>query len=114
MRKKPDRIVDIPEDLIRELFKLPDRKTYSGLPDYALFALFLHTGIRPSECFQLLPGDFNFKTRTLICFRRMGMCLGKTKIGFTEPVGHSVVITLIQAKRCHDLCLSTSVMVTPT
>lgn len=62
MRRKPDRIVDIPEDVIRELFTLPDRKTYSGLRDYALFALFLDSGMRPSEAFGLVPGDINLKT----------------------------------------------------
>jgi integrase len=63
MRKKSDRIVDIPEEVIRELFTLPDRKTYVGLRDYALFTVFLDTGIRPSECFKLVPGDFNFRTQ---------------------------------------------------
>lgn len=65
MRKKSDRIVDIPEDVMRQLLTLPDRKSYVGLRDYALFTLFLDTGIRPSECFKLVPGDFNFRTRTL-------------------------------------------------
>ena len=62
MRRKPDRITDIPEDVIRELFTLPDKSTYSGSRDYALFALFLDTGLRPHEAFGLVPGDINLKT----------------------------------------------------
>ncbi len=62
MRKKSDRIVEIPKDVIREFLTLPDRKTYVGLRDYAPFTLFVDTGIRPSECFKLPPGDLNFKT----------------------------------------------------
>jgi integrase len=63
MRRKADRIIDIPEDVIRGLFTLPNKNTYVGLRDYALFALFLDTGIRPHEAFELLVSDIDLPAR---------------------------------------------------
>jgi site-specific recombinase XerD len=63
MRRKPDRIVDIPENVISELLTLPNRNTYVGLRDYALFVLFLDTGIRPHEAFALLVTDVDLAAR---------------------------------------------------
>lgn len=90
MRHKPDRIVDIPEDVIRELFTLSDRKTYSGIRDYALFALFLDTGVRPSEAFGLVPGDINLATREV----RVRADLAKTGLPRLLPLSDVTVAAL--------------------
>ena len=63
MRRKPDRVVDIPEDVIRKLLTLPNKDTYVGLRDYALLTLFLDTGIRPNEAFQLLVSDIDLAAK---------------------------------------------------
>lgn len=65
MRRKPDRIVDIPESVIRDLLTLPNRNTYVGLRDYALFVLFLDTGVRPHEAFELLMSDIDLSAREI-------------------------------------------------
>lgn len=60
-KKEEARIVDIPMETVKKLLKLPDQNTYTGLRDYALFLLFLDTGIRPKEALTLLPRDVNLK-----------------------------------------------------
>jgi integrase len=44
---------------IKTLLKQPDRKTFTGIRDYAVIILTLDTGIRPKESLSLLPGDIN-------------------------------------------------------
>ncbi|GGK31670.1 tyrosine recombinase XerD [Caldalkalibacillus thermarum] len=62
-RKTSERIVDIPDETLQQLLRLPDLKTYCGLRDYALILLTLDTGIRPAEAFRLKPADIDIKTR---------------------------------------------------
>lgn len=58
-RKAEPRIVDISEDILKKLLKLPDRSTFAGLRDYALILFTLDTGIRPSEALQLKKENFD-------------------------------------------------------
>jgi site-specific recombinase XerD len=58
-RKAEGRIVNIEESTLIALIQLPNRNTYAGLRDYALFLLFLDCGIRPKEAFTLTEEDFN-------------------------------------------------------
>lgn len=90
MRKKPDRIVDIPEEVLRELFTLPDKRTYVGLRDFALFALFLDTGIRPSEAFGLIPSDIDLSAAQV----RVRPELAKTGLPRVLPVSDVTVKAL--------------------
>ena len=60
-KKTQDRIVDIPENILEKLLKLPDQTTFSGLRDYSLIVFTLDTGIRPKEAFSLKPAHFNFE-----------------------------------------------------
>ncbi|WP_218032419.1 tyrosine-type recombinase/integrase [Paenibacillus humicus] len=53
-RKAEGRIVNLDENIIRELLLAPDTSTYTGLRDHALMLFFLDTGIRPKEAFALL------------------------------------------------------------
>ncbi len=58
-RKTQDRIVDIPEEVLKKLLKLPNKETFCGLRDYTLILLTFDTGIRPSEAFSLFPNHLN-------------------------------------------------------
>lgn len=60
-RKAEGRIVNIDENVIRQLLMLPDTSTYTGLRDQALIMFFLDTGIRPKEAFAFRELDFNIK-----------------------------------------------------
>lgn len=64
-RKDEGRIVNIDEDTLRALIELPDRNTFAGLRDYALFLTFLDCGIRPKEAFGLTEPDFNYRAGEL-------------------------------------------------
>lgn len=60
-RKAQPRIVNIPEDVLQSLLKLPDQTSFAGLRDYTLILLTLDTGIRPKEAFNLKPQDIDLK-----------------------------------------------------
>lgn len=65
-RKAESRIVNLDENVIRELLLIPDRNTYTGLRDHTLMLFFLDTGIRPKEAFALLKADFSINTLEVI------------------------------------------------
>ena len=58
-RKDEGRARNVSQDVLIELLKLPDKKTFAGLRDYCLILLTLDTGIRPQEALSLLPKDIN-------------------------------------------------------
>ncbi|BAF59572.1 MAG: site-specific integrase [Pelotomaculum sp.] len=58
-RKDEGKAREIPEDTLKNLLALPDRRTYAGIRDYALILLQVDTGIRPGEALNLKPSDFN-------------------------------------------------------
>ncbi len=58
-RKDEGRARNVSQEVLIELLKLPDKKTFAGLRDYCLILLTLDTGIRPQEALSLLPGDIN-------------------------------------------------------
>lgn len=60
-RKEQARIVELPEETLRQLLALPNQKTFAGLRDYALIFFTLDTGIRPSEALALTKTDFDFR-----------------------------------------------------
>lgn len=60
-RKESARIVNIPIEKLKKLLAIPDRSTYTGTRDYAMFLLAFDTGIRPKEMLTLLPSDLNLK-----------------------------------------------------
>ncbi|SFJ54488.1 hypothetical protein SAMN02799624_04935 [Paenibacillus sp. UNC496MF] len=60
-RKAEGRIVNLDENVIRELLMSPDTSTYTGLRDHALMLFLLDTGIRPKEAFALRESDFNIQ-----------------------------------------------------
>jgi site-specific recombinase XerD len=78
-RKAEGRIVNIEEDTLRALIQLPNRTTYAGLRDYALFLTFLDCGIRPKEAFTLTENDFN----KLACEIRIEAAKAKTRMSRT-------------------------------
>jgi integrase len=55
------RVVDVPEDILQRLLKLPDTTTFAGLRDYALILFTLDTGIRPKEATSLKVKNFDLK-----------------------------------------------------
>ena len=82
-RKKAEgRVVNINEQTLIKLLKLPDKTTFSGLRDYSLLLLTLDTGIRPKEAFSLTVEDFN--PRSLEIYIRSEVA--KTRVSRTLPV----------------------------
>lgn len=57
--------MDIPDETLERLLKLPDTRTYAGIRDKALMLLTLDTGIRPSEGHGLLISDVNLEAGTV-------------------------------------------------
>lgn len=64
-RKTSPRIVNIPKEVLSRLLELPDKSTFAGVRDYALFLLHLDTGIRPGEASNLLLSDFDLRAGTI-------------------------------------------------
>jgi len=64
-RKTSPRIVNIPKEVLTRLLELPDKTTFAGVRDYALFLLHLDTGIRPGEASNLLLSDFDMRAGTI-------------------------------------------------
>ncbi len=57
-RRPRGRIVQLEEKEVARLLEQPDKKTFTGLRDYALMLLQVDTGIRPGEALQLMPEDY--------------------------------------------------------
>ncbi|SHF65033.1 Site-specific recombinase XerD [Desulfofundulus australicus DSM 11792] len=81
-RKDEGRVVNLDVETLKQLLTLPDRKTFAGLRDYALFLLTMDTGIRPKEAFSLLLDDFNFKALQVTIRRETA----KTRVSRTLPI----------------------------
>jgi len=81
-KKDEGRVVDTDTDTLQRLLTLPDKKTFAGLRDYALFLLTFDTGIRPKEAFSLLVDDFNFKSLQVTVRRETA----KTRVSRTLPI----------------------------
>lgn len=65
-RRKTDiKFVNVETDILKQILNLPNRKTFTGLRDYALMMLALDVAIRPSEALGLLPENINLKTLTV-------------------------------------------------
>ena len=58
-RRPVGRVVHIETDTLADLLRLPDRRTFTGLRDYALILFSLDCGVRPGESLQLRSGDFD-------------------------------------------------------
>ena len=58
-RRPVGRVVHIETATLADLLRLPDRRTFTGLRDYALMLFSLDCGARPGESLQLRAGDFN-------------------------------------------------------
>lgn len=81
-RKAQERIVDIPEDILEKLLKLPDQTTFTGVRDHALIILCLDIGIRPKEALSLTINDFDLK-RLIVTVPAE---IAKTRIARTLPI----------------------------
>ncbi|MCE5222737.1 tyrosine-type recombinase/integrase [bacterium] len=58
-RKDEGKAYQIPEETIKLLLTLPDKRTFAGLRDFCLLLLTLDTGIRPKEALSILAKDIN-------------------------------------------------------
>lgn len=95
-RKAEGKAVNIPVDTLQKLIKLPNKKTFAGLRDYALILLTLDCGIRPKEAFGLVATDINI-TSLEISIRSEN---AKTRVSRTLP------ISPVTAKALKDLLLA--------
>ncbi|ATY84787.1 integrase [Kyrpidia spormannii] len=91
-RKTDHRIVQLDETIMTKLLQLPDKSTFAGLRDYALFLLTLDTGIRPREAFQLTKDDINLRS----CEVYVRADVSKTKISRTLPISPMTVKAIRQ------------------
>lgn len=81
-KKAEDRIVDIPEDVLKQLLNAPNKKSFVGLRDYTLIVLTLDTGIRPKEAMSLTKEDVCFK-QMLVSVRST---IAKTRVPRSLPI----------------------------
>lgn len=92
IRKDEGRIRPIPEDTLKELIELPDKKTYVGLRDYTLILLSLDTGIRPSEALAIVASDINIKAGELFVRPE----IAKTGVSRTLPISDEVIPSIVK------------------
>jgi len=90
-RKDEGKARNIPQDVLMEFLKLPDKRTFTGLRDYCLILLTLDTGIRPGEALSLLPKDINLFSLEITIRNE----IAKTKVTRTVPIA-SLTATYIQ------------------
>jgi site-specific recombinase XerD len=81
-RKDEGKARNVSQDVLIELLKLPDKKTFAGLRDYCLILLTLDTGIRPQEALSLLPKDINLSGLEVTIRKE----IAKTKTTRTVPI----------------------------
>jgi len=81
-RKDEGKARNIPQDVLMEFLKLPDKRTFTGLRDYCLILLTLDTGIRPGEALSLLPKDINLFSLEITIRNE----IAKTKVTRTVPI----------------------------
>jgi integrase len=60
-RKDPGQARAVPEEVLAALLEACDRRTFTGLRDYALILFQLDTSVRPGEALRLVPADFNLQ-----------------------------------------------------
>lgn len=81
-RKADPRIVEIDNDVVKQLLRLPDRRTFAGLRDYSFLLLTLDTGLRPHEAASLRCEDVNLKGLEV----RIRAEVAKTRTSRTLPI----------------------------
>ncbi|NHM26339.1 tyrosine-type recombinase/integrase [Desulfofundulus sp. TPOSR] len=84
-RKDEGKARDIPPDILEKLLDLPNRKTYTGIRDYALILLQVDCGLRPGEALRLLPSDFNLRA----CQVTVSRDVAKTRVSRTVTYSHT-------------------------
>lgn len=89
-RKVEGRARAIPEDVLEMLLELPDKNTFTGLRNYTLMLFSLDTGIRPGEALQLLPEDFNLRSREVVIPKEVA----KTKTSRTLPLSPVICVAV--------------------
>lgn len=94
-RKDEGRARCINESVLAQLLTLPDRRTFTGLRDYALILLTLDVGVRPKEALSLVPEDFDLEDATLVIRRE----ISKTRKGAILPLTPQVVEAVRQLLR---------------
>jgi site-specific recombinase XerD len=89
-RRASARIVQLDLKVLKKLFELPDRSTFAGLRDYALFLLTLDCGIRPGEALSLLVNDVNL----LACQVTIRAENAKTRVPRTLPISRVTAMAI--------------------
>lgn len=86
-RKEEGKARAIPQEVLKKLLELPDKRTYAGLRDYVLILFTLDTGARPKEALSLLPEHFNLEAQEVT----IPGGIAKTKTSRTLPLSPVVV-----------------------
>ncbi|WP_298779928.1 hypothetical protein [uncultured Fretibacterium sp.] len=79
--------------LLAELLRLPNRRTFTGLRDYALMLFSLDCGARPGESLQLRARDFNLSGLLVTIpapaakTRQPRTYLNRSRLDFGYPIG---------------------------
>ena len=82
VRKDEYKARNISQELLMELLKKPDKRSFTGLRDYCLILFTLDTGVRPSEALSLLPKDINLLGLEVTIRKE----IAKTKSTRTVPI----------------------------
>jgi len=96
-RKDEGKARDIPEDVLKALLALPDKKTYAGIRDYALILLQLDTGIRPQEALNLKPSNINISSLEAVVPRETAKTRTQRTVVFS-PVTAKAIKKLIDIR----------------
>lgn len=87
----------IDEEMLARLITLPNRETFAGLMDYALFLMFLDCGIRTKEAFGLMEDDFHPRAYEI----RIDAAKAKTRVSRTLPLSPITVDAISELISIH-------------
>ena len=66
LRERKKAVETFTDDELKELFKQPNLKTFTGVRDYTIMMLLLETGIRANECANISISDVRFKDSVIL------------------------------------------------
>ena len=94
LRKKnyEEKIVTIPDEILKKMLGMPKKQTFTGLRDFTLMYLQLDTGKRPGEALQLIPNDVDFRQAEV----KVRSEVSKTRTARTMPLSPVLMQSLME------------------
>ena len=91
-KKYQEKIINIPDEILKKLLDMANRETFTGLRDFTLIFLQLDTGIRPGEALQLIPSDIDLRQAEV----RVRAEVAKTREARTMPLSPALMQSLTE------------------